>query len=101
EEATVAPGARRRLDEDWECLQNSPWGRVILAGHADERGTTEYSVARGMGRADAVKKYLAGLGAEGRRLKAVSYGKERPADPGHDEAAWAKNRRVELAPEPQ
>jgi peptidoglycan-associated lipoprotein len=99
DEATLAPETRKQLESDWECLQKRPLRRVVLAGHADERGTTEYNLALGMRRAGAVKKYLAGLGAETSRLKAISYGKERPADPGHDEAAWAKNRRVELAPE--
>jgi peptidoglycan-associated lipoprotein len=99
DEATLAPETRKQLDSDWECLQKRPLRRVVLGGHADERGTTEYNLALGMRRAGAVKKYLAGLGAETSRLKAISYGKERPADPGHDEAAWAKNRRVELSPE--
>ena len=71
-----------------------------MAGHTDERGTTEYNLALGERRAEAVRRYLAQLGAELGKLKAISYGKERPANPGHDEAAWAKNRRAEIAPEP-
>jgi peptidoglycan-associated lipoprotein len=99
DDATLTPEARKTLDEDWQCLQRTTFRRAVLAGHTDERGTTEYNVALGMRRADVVKRYLTGLGAEPRKLRAISYGKERPADPGHDESAWAKNRRVEIAPE--
>ena len=99
DDATLEPETRKQLDEDFQCLQQAAFRRAILSGHTDERGTTEYNLALGMRRADAVKKYLAGLGIDFRRLKAVSYGKERPADPGHDEAAWSRNRRVELSTE--
>ena len=99
DDATLTPEARKQLDEDLGCLQKSEFRRVRLEGHTDERGTTEYNLALGERRADAAKKYLAGLGIESRKLKAISYGKERPADSGHDEAAWARNRRVELSPE--
>jgi len=67
--------------------------------HTDERGSTEYNLALGERRADAVRKYLVQLGADPPKLKTISYGKERPANPGHDEAAYAKNRRVEIAVE--
>jgi peptidoglycan-associated lipoprotein len=96
DDSTLSAEARKQLEDDFQCLQRSQFKRAILSGHCDERGTTEYNVALGMRRADAVKRYLAGLGLDSKRLKAVSYGKERPADPGHDEAAWAKNRRVEV-----
>jgi len=99
DDATLDRDARKQLDEDFECLQKAPFRRLRLEGHTDERGTTEYNLALGERRADAVKKYLAGLGLESRRLKAISYGKERPADPGHDEPAWSRNRRVEIATE--
>lgn len=99
DDATLNPDARRQLDQDFACLTQSGFSRAILSGHTDERGTTEYNLALGMRRADAVKKYLTDLGLDPHRLKAVSYGKERPADPGHDDAAWARNRRVELATE--
>jgi peptidoglycan-associated lipoprotein len=99
DEATLAPEARKQLDADFECLQKSTFRRALIAGHADERGTTEYNLALGERRAGTVRKYLVGLGAEVQRLKAISYGKERPADPGHDEAAWARNRRVEILAE--
>jgi peptidoglycan-associated lipoprotein len=99
DEATLDRDARRQLDDDYGCLRQAALRRVRLEGHTDERGTTEYNLALGERRADAVKRYLAGLGMEGRKLKTISYGKERPTDPGHDEAAWARNRRVELATE--
>ena len=99
DDAALSQDARRQLEQDFECLQRSSFRRVLLSGHTDERGTTEYNVALGERRAEAVKKYLAGLGLDGRKLKAISYGKERAADPGHDEAAWSRNRRVELLTE--
>lgn len=66
---------------------------VTLEGHADERGTREYNLALGDRRAVSMKKYLIGLGMEPAQLTTISYGKERPAVEGHDESAWAKNRR--------
>jgi peptidoglycan-associated lipoprotein len=68
----------------------------MLEGHCDERGTVEYNLSLGEKRAKAVKDYLVGLGISADRLSIISYGKERPADPGHNEEAWAKNRRVEF-----
>ena len=99
DDAALAPEARRQLEQDFDCLQRSAFRRALLSGHTDERGTTEYNLALGERRAEAVKKYLVGLGADGHKLKAVSYGKERAADPGHDESAWSRNRRVELVTE--
>ncbi len=69
---------------------------VRIEGHTDERGTREYNLALGERRANAVLQYLVANGIAKDRLETISYGKERPADPGHDETAWAKNRRVEL-----
>lgn len=66
---------------------------VSLEGHADERGTREYNLALGDRRAVAMKKYLVGLGLSPDQLTTISYGKEKPAVEGHDEASWAKNRR--------
>jgi peptidoglycan-associated lipoprotein len=67
-----------------------------LEGHCDERGTAEYNLALGQKRAEAANAFLEGLGIAVQRISAISYGKERPLDPGHDEAAWAKNRRVDI-----
>ena len=69
----------------------------MVEGHCDERGTVEYNLALGDKRARAVRDHLASLGVPEGRLSAISLGKERPKDPGHDEAAWAKNRRAHFA----
>lgn len=70
--------------------------RMLIEGHADERGGREYNLALGQRRAEAVARSLALLGVASGQVEAVSFGKERPAVEGHDEAAWAKNRRAEL-----
>jgi peptidoglycan-associated lipoprotein len=70
--------------------------KLALEGHADERGGREYNLALGQKRAEAVARSLELLGATATPVEAVSFGEERPADPGRDEAAWAKNRRVEI-----
>jgi peptidoglycan-associated lipoprotein len=68
--------------------------KLVVEGHCDERGTAEYNLALGEKRAVEAAKFLADLGIEKERIKTISYGKEMPLDPGHDEAAWAKNRRA-------
>ncbi|RMD78487.1 MAG: peptidoglycan-associated lipoprotein Pal [Gammaproteobacteria bacterium] len=75
-------------------LAQRPQVHVILEGHTDERGTREYNLALGERRAESVRKMLLLLGVSPEQVTTISYGEERPADPGHDEAAWAKNRRV-------
>jgi peptidoglycan-associated lipoprotein len=69
---------------------------VTLDGHTDERGTREYNLALGEQRADTVRRFLVAEGVPDRQIHTMSYGEEQPADPGHSEAAWALNRRVEL-----
>lgn len=76
------------------ALRKYPTWVVAVEGHCDERGTAEYNLALGERRAAAVKVYLVSLGIAPDRVRAVSYGKEFPFDPGHDEAAWVKNRRA-------
>ena len=71
----------------------SSW-QITLEGHCDERGTAEYNLALGERRAVSARTYLVSLGIPADRIKTVSYGKEFPFDPGHDEAAWSKNRRA-------
>ncbi|MEQ1896391.1 MAG: peptidoglycan-associated lipoprotein Pal [Vicinamibacterales bacterium] len=66
---------------------------ITIEGHSDERGTAEYNLALGERRASSVRAYLVSMGIAAERLRVVSYGKEFPFDPGHDEAAWTKNRR--------
>ncbi|MCX8065269.1 MAG: OmpA family protein [Candidatus Hydrogenedentes bacterium] len=78
------------------ALQRNPNIIIQLAGHCDERGTQEYNLALGEKRALAVRDYLIKLGLPAQNLITISYGEELPADPGHNEEAWAKNRRVEF-----
>ncbi|MBI1309595.1 MAG: peptidoglycan-associated lipoprotein Pal [Proteobacteria bacterium] len=88
-----------RSDAEGTLSKFSSWAKennvagVTIEGHCDERGTREYNLALGDRRAVAVKKYLVGLGMNPANITTISYGKERPAVDGHDEAAWAKNRR--------
>ncbi len=70
--------------------------KLLIEGHCDERGSVEYNLALGQRRAEAARNYLANIGVDAARIDTVSYGKERPVDPGHDEEAWAKNRRDEF-----
>ena len=77
-------------------LTANPNTRVRLEGHTDERGSREYNIGLGERRAQAVRRALLLQGAADAQISTVSYGEERPAVPGHDEAAWAKNRRVEF-----
>ena len=79
-----------------QYLSQNPTAKVLLAGHADERGTREYNMALGERRANAVQAYLNSNGAKSSQLDSVSYGKEKPLNEGNDEAAWAENRRVEM-----
>ena len=91
-----------REDQKEVMVRNSQWlkanpnAKVRLEGHCDERGTAEYNLALGQKRADAARAFLEGLGIPAQRLSTVSYGEERPLDAGHNEAAWAKNRRVDV-----
>ena len=82
------------LQSQAQWLQRNPAVRVTLEGHADERGTRDYNIALGERRANAAKNYLASLGINPSRINVISYGKERPAELGSTEAAYAKNRRA-------
>ncbi len=86
--------ARKVLADDAQVLKKYPTWVVTIEGHCDERGTAEYNLALGERRALAAKNYLLSLGVAADRLKTVSYGKEFPFDPGHDEDAFARNRRA-------
>jgi len=81
------------LEKNATWMKNNPNAKVQIEGHCDERGTNEYNLALGERRANSAKKYLIKLGVQEDRLPTVSYGEERPLDPGHNEGAWAKNRR--------
>ena len=90
----IDPEARRVLDSQAQWLSAHPATRITIEGHADERGTREYNLGLGDRRANAAKNYLAARGISATRITTISYGKERPAALGSDEAAWAQNRRA-------
>ena len=87
---------QQALNANAEILKRYPTWVITIEGHTDERGTAEYNLALGERRAMAARTYLISLGVSADRLRTVSYGKEFPFDPGHDEAAWAKNRRAQF-----
>ena len=82
------------LLEDASYIMETPGFRVLIEGHCDEKGTIDYNLALGENRALAAYNYLINYGVDSGRLQFVSYGKERPFDPGHNEQAWARNRRA-------
>lgn len=85
--------SRGRLTAHGRWLRAHPEFGLFIEGHCDERDTDEYNLALGDRRANAARDYLILLGVEAARLQTISYGEERPVDPGHNEAAWSKNRR--------
>ena len=90
----VDAAGQQVLTADAALLKKYPTWVITIEGHCDERGTAEYNLALGEKRALAAKTYLVSLGIPADRLRTVSYGKEFPFDPGHDEGAWSKNRRA-------
>ena len=92
----VDAAGQQVLNENAEILKRYPTWVITVEGHADERGTAEYNLALGERRAMAARTYLVSLGISGDRLRTVSYGKEFPFDPGHNEEAWAENRRAQF-----
>jgi len=92
--AEVTAANQGILDQNAAVLKKYPSWTVTIEGHCDERGTAEYNLALGERRAVSVRAYLLSLGLPADRLRTVSYGKEFPFDPGHEEAAYAKNRRA-------
>ncbi len=92
--ADLLPEAQQTLSQNASVLKQHPTWVVTIEGHCDERGTAEYNLALGERRAVSARTYLVSLGIPADRLHTVSYGKELPFDPGHTEAAWAKNRRA-------
>lgn len=91
---TLRGDAREALKFNANWLKENPSATVQVEGHCDERGTTEYNLALGEKRANAARDYLQKLGIDASRISVISYGEERPSDPGHDETAWGKNRRA-------
>ena len=90
----IDPAGKTVLDANAPLLRRYPSWVVTIEGHCDERGTAEYNLALGERRAIAARAYLVSLGIPADRLRIVSYGKEFPFDPGHDDGAWGKNRRA-------
>jgi peptidoglycan-associated lipoprotein len=88
---------RNDVETNARVLSEKSGMKIVLEGHCDERGTVEYNMALGAQRARAVKNALVALGIPSSRIETISYGEEIPLDPGHDETAWAKNRRVHFA----
>ncbi len=86
--------ARGTLDRQGQWMATNAAVRVTIEGHADERGTREYNLALGQRRANATRDYLLARGVAGARMSTISYGKDRPAVVGSNEAAWAQNRRA-------
>lgn len=96
DQAVVRPPDQATLDRKAAILIANPSVKVRIAGHADERGSDEYNLALGNRRAAAAKRYLENKGVDASRIEVVSYGEERPLNPGHDETAYAQNRRDEF-----
>jgi peptidoglycan-associated lipoprotein len=92
----VRPGERSKIEAVASHLKSNPTHKVRVEGHCDERGTEGYNLALGERRALSVREYLINLGIATDRVATLSYGEARPADPGHKESAWAKNRRDEF-----
>jgi peptidoglycan-associated lipoprotein len=92
----LTANAREVLTKNAEAMKKNSSISIQVAGHCDERGSDEYNLALGEKRAKSAINYMVTLGVPASRLSMISYGKEKPADPGHDEAAWAKNRRDEF-----
>ena len=94
DQAVINASDLEALQVHAEVLRGNPSRRVVIEGHCDERGTRDYNLALGERRADAIRSFLAAAGISGSRMEMVSYGEERPDDPGQGEEAWARNRRA-------
>jgi peptidoglycan-associated lipoprotein len=92
----LSESSRSELVKNADLIKKDSVEKVRIEGNCDERGSDEYNLALGEKRAKAAMQYLVTLGIPTDRLSIISYGKEKPADPGHDEAAWSKNRRDEF-----
>ncbi len=90
---TIRPDMRDRMEKNAQIMLDHPDIKIEIQGNCDERGTNEYNLALGEKRAKAAKDYLVMMGVSPNRISIVSLGEEKPLDPGHNEAAWAKNRR--------
>ena len=96
DQATIKAEFRAALNGHAAYLSQNPTARIVLEGHADERGTREYNIALGERRGNAVSRYLVVQGVSVGAIEVVSFGEERPVSGGHDTASWSENRRVEV-----
>jgi peptidoglycan-associated lipoprotein len=96
DKSDIKPEDTQKLDGKGALLKQFSALRIRITGHCDERGSDQYNIALGMRRATAAKTYLVQLGIDASRIDVASLGREVPIDPGHDEAAWAQNRRDEF-----
>ncbi len=94
--SNIRPEYQPVLENISKWLANKAGSQLLIEGHCDERGTDEYNLALGERRALSVRRYLIALGVASDRVHTISYGEEKPAVPGSDEAAWSKNRRAEF-----
>lgn len=96
DKSAIKSGEVSKISAVADYLKGHPQADLKVEGHCDERGTEEYNRALGERRALSIRERLVNAGISGDRITTVSFGEEKPADPGHDEAAWAKNRRGEF-----
>ncbi len=96
DKSSLRSDSKSGLDSNYDLLMQFPDVMVKIEGHCDERGTVEYNLSLGEKRATSCMDYLVGLGIDASRISTISYGKEKPVDAGHSEAAWGKNRRCEF-----
>jgi len=96
DKSTIRKDQMARVEGDLKFLKDHPAQKVMIVGHCDERGTVEYNFSLGERRARTVADYFAKNGVAGDRMNIQSKGEEEPVDAGHNEAAWAKNRRAEF-----
>jgi peptidoglycan-associated lipoprotein len=100
DKSNIRPDAREIMKVNADIFLKNKTSKITIEGHCDERGTSEYNMALGERRAQEAKKYLVNLGIDAARMKTISYGEERPLDPGQNEEAWAKNRRAHFVVTP-
>ena len=96
DKSNIRADQRQSIESNAQLLSKFKTVKVRIEGHCDERGTNEYNLALGQRRADSIKRYLVDYGISSSNITTLSYGEERPVDGGHNETAWAKNRRGEF-----
>lgn len=94
--ASLLEPAKAQLEENAAWLRANPYATIQIEGHCDSRGTADYNYALGQRRADAARDYLLSRGIEGHRIHTISYGADRPDDPGHSDLSHARNRRAQF-----